>query len=83
MQLKYKMTTAHIINKFKARLCACGNKLAGLMRDTFNPTVSSLTHSVLHQMAVYDEMETLKVDTIAAYMSQDYPEDTTSLYMNA
>jgi hypothetical protein len=80
-QLKKKMKTAEIVEKFKARLCACGNELAGLIRDTFSPTVSSLAHSVLHQLAVCDDMEMCLIDTVAAYLNQDYPDDATPLYL--
>jgi hypothetical protein len=57
------------------------SKLTGLIEDTFSSTVSSLAHSVLHQLAVFDDMETCLADTVAAYLNQDYPQDTTPLYM--
>jgi Reverse transcriptase (RNA-dependent DNA polymerase) len=81
MQLKRKMQDATTLDKLKARLCACGNELAGLIAETYSPTVSSLAHSVLHQIAVTDGMETCLMDTVAAYLNQDYPQDAIPLYL--
>jgi histone deacetylase 1/2 len=81
MQLKKKMKDAQTLDKFKARCCACGNELLGMILDTYSPTVSTLAHSVLHQIAVLDGMETCLMDTVAAYLNQAYPEDATPLYL--
>ena len=81
MQLKKKMKDHETVDKLKARCCACGNELLGLIQATFSPTVASLAHSVLHQIAVVDRMETCLMDTVAAYLNQDYPEDATPLYI--
>ena len=56
------MKTVHIIDKCKAS----GKELAGLIRYTTSPTVSSMTHLVLYQLIVNDEMETCLVDPVAA-----------------
>jgi hypothetical protein len=53
----------------------------GTILDTYSPTVSTLAHSVLHQIAVMDGMETCLMDTVAAYLNQAYPEDATPLYL--
>lgn len=81
MQLKIKMKTAEIIEKLKARLCACGNELDGVEAETYSPTVSGLTHSTLLQLAVHDRMHIQTIDTVAAYLCQEYPQDATPLYI--
>jgi hypothetical protein len=82
MQLKKKKMKDHVtVDKLKARCCACGNELLGLIQATFSPTVASLAHSVLHQIAITDRMETCLMDTVAAYLNQDYPEDAVPLYI--
>ena len=45
MQLKIKMKTDTIVDKLKARLCACGNEPDEVDHETYSPTVSSLKHS--------------------------------------
>jgi hypothetical protein len=81
MQLKKKMKDANTLDKFKARCCGCGNELKGFISETFSPTVSAMAHSALHQIAVMDNMVTSTSDTVAAYLNQDYPQDTTPLYI--
>ena len=81
MQLKKKMKTADIVEKLKARLCACGNELDQVDADTYSPTVSALTHATLLQIAVHDKMHLQTIDTVSAYLCQDYPQDTTPLYL--
>ena len=81
MQLKIKMITETIVDKLKARLCACGNELDQVDHETYSPTVSSLTHSLMLQIAVHDRMHIQMIDTKAAYLCQSYPEDATPLYV--
>ena len=81
MQLKIKMKTDTIVDKLKARLCACGNELEDVDNETYSPTVSNLTHSFMLQIAVHDRMHVQLIDTKAAYLCQDYPEDATPLYV--
>ena len=81
MQLKVKMKTDTIVDKLKARLCACGNELTEVDHETYSPTVSNLTHSLMLQIAVHDRMIIQLVDTKAAYLCQDYPQDSTPLYV--
>ena len=81
MQLKVKMKTDTIVDKLKARLCACGNELTEVDHETYSPTVSSLTHSLMLQIAVHDRMNIQLIDTKAAYLCQDYPQDSTPLYV--
>lgn len=81
IQLKKKMKDVNLLDKFKARCCACGNELFGLINETYSPTVASITHSVLHQIAIIDDMATATVDTVAAYLNQIYPEDAAAIYL--
>lgn len=73
MQLKRKLRADSTLEKLKARLCACGNELYGSVTETYSPTVSALTYSAVHQLAVIDEMHMCTVDTIGAYLYQSYP----------
>ena len=81
MQLKIKMKTDTIVDKLKARLCACGNELDEVDNDTYSPTVSSITHAFMLQIAVHDRMHIQLIDTKAAYLCQEYPTDATPLYV--
>ena len=81
MQLKIKMKTETIVDKLKARLCACGNELEEVDYETYSPTVSALTHCLMLQLAVRDRMHIQLVDTKAAYLCQTYPADATPLYV--
>ena len=81
MQLKIKMKTDTVVDKLKARLCACGNELHDVDNETYSPTVSNLTHSFMLQIAVHDDMHIQLIDTKAAYLCQDYPEDAIPLYV--
>ena len=81
MQLKIKMITEAIVDKLKARLCVCGNELEEVDNDTYSPTVSALTHCLMLQLAVHDRMHIQMVDTKAAYLCQNYPQDATPLYV--
>ena len=68
-------------DKYKARLCGCGNELDGKIADLFSPTVGALTYSVLHQIVVVDHMEVRILDTIGAYLYQTYPESSPPIYI--
>ncbi len=81
MQLKIKMKTDTIVDKLKARLCACGNELTEVDHETYSPTVSNLTHAIMLQIAVHDRMILQLIDTKSAYLCQDYPQDSTPLYV--
>ena len=63
MQLKIKMITETIVDKLKARLCACGNELEEVDNDTYSPTVSALTHCLMLQLAVHDRMH-IRIESI-------------------
>ena len=60
-------------DKYKARLCACGNELKGQIADIYSPTIGALTYSVVHQIAVIDRMHVRIIDTVGAYLYQTYP----------
>ena len=81
MQLKIKMKTDTIVDKLKARLCACGNELEEVENETYSPTVSSITHAFMLQIAVHDRMHIQMILTKEAYLCQQYPEDATPLYI--
>ena len=81
MQLKVKMKTDTVVDKLKARLCACGNELQEVDYETYSPTVSGLTHSLMLQIAVHDRMHLQLIDTKSAYLCQAYPDDATPLYV--
>jgi hypothetical protein len=81
MQLKMKLNDDGSILKYKARCCAMGNMLTGSISDTYSPTISGLTLATLLQLAVIDQMHMTTIDTIGAYLYQDYPKDATPLYV--
>ena len=82
--LKKKMKNEHEIDKYKARLCGCGNQLndkRDYTNETYSPTVNALVHSLLLQMMVVDQMHAASYDTIAAYLHQEYPSSLKPLYI--
>jgi KUP system potassium uptake protein len=81
MQLKLKLHADGSVDKYKARLCACGNELYGLVAETFAPTISHLAYATVHQLAIIDRMHKITVDTVGAYLHQFYPADAIPLYL--
>jgi KUP system potassium uptake protein len=81
LQLKHKKLQDATTDKFKARLCACGNELYGLVAETFSPTIGVLAYATVHQISVIDNMFKQTVDTVGAYLHQEYPQDITPLYV--
>ena len=81
MPLKCKTHQDGSLDKFKARLCACGNELLNFILDTYSPTVNALTHAVVHQIAIIDNMSKCVVDVTGAYLHQVYPKDAPPLYL--
>jgi hypothetical protein len=81
MQLKMKTLQSGELDKFKARLCACGNELYGNVSETYSPTISALAYATVHQIAIIDQMKMCTVDTVGAYLYQDYPDDADALYL--
>ena len=82
--LKRKMLDAVTIDKYKVRICACGNQLInkpGYNNPTYSPTVSMLVHSALLQLSIHDNMFTATYDTVGAYLYQEYPKDAKLLYI--
>jgi hypothetical protein len=69
------------VDKYKARLCARGDMLNGIILETYSPTISALARATAHQLAIIDNMHTCIVDTVGAYLYQDYPDDATPLYL--
>lgn len=80
-QLKLKRHQDSSIDKYKCRLCACGNELFGQILETYSPTVSALAYAAVHQIAIIDRMAKCIVDVVQAYLYQDYPTDATPLYL--
>jgi hypothetical protein len=81
MQLKQKLHQDSSLDKWKARLCACGNELFGAVAETFAPTISALAYATVHQISVIDRMHKCTIDTVGAYLHQDYPKDAPVLYV--
>ena len=69
-------------DRYKARGCMRGDLTPNKdLVETFSPTVSSLTCAALQQIAVIDEMEQQLVDTVGAFLGQDYPDSAPALYV--
>ena len=81
MQLKLKLKQDMTVDKYKARLCGRDDMLSGLIAETYSPTISSLARATALQLAILDNMHTCIVDTVGAYLYQDYPDDATPLYL--
>jgi Reverse transcriptase (RNA-dependent DNA polymerase) len=81
MQLKQKLHQDSTLDKWKARLCACGNELFGAVAETFAPTISALAYATVHQISVIDRMHKCTIDTVGAYLHQVYPVDAPALYV--
>ena len=82
--LKKKMLDEVKVDKYKVRICCCGNQLIArpdYHNETYSPTVSNVVHALLLQLSVTDNMHTATLDTISAYLHQEYPEDVTPLYL--
>jgi histone deacetylase 1/2 len=81
MQLKIKMLQTGLIDKIKARLCACGNELWSATAETYSPTIGALAYATVHQLAVIDSMEMCTVDTVGAYLYQEYADSLPPIYL--
>ena len=80
MQLKRKIRSQDgLTDKLKARCCARGDLLKGLIKDTYSPTINSLTFSVVHQLAIIRGMHRKTIDVVGAYLYQEYPNDALPL----
>ena len=81
MVLKAKYHQDNTLNKLKARICGRGDMLAGYVDSVFAPTVSALTFATVLQLSIIDKMHACTFDTVGAYLHQDYPQDTTPLFV--
>jgi hypothetical protein len=84
IDLKVKYLDETTIDKYKARVCGCGNELvrnAAYTNETYSPTVAQLTHSVMLQLAIFDQMHMCSIDTVGAFLYQEYPESLKPLYV--
>ena len=82
MQLKHKERNKEhkvLHDKYKARLCACGNELYSSISETYSPTIGALAYATVHQLAIIDRMHKCSIDVVGAYLHQDYPEDAPPL----
>jgi Reverse transcriptase (RNA-dependent DNA polymerase) len=80
-QLKKKYFPDGKVDKYKARGCGRGDQLRDYAEETYSPTIGALTYSTLQNVALIDRMETMLVDTVAAFLCQDYPFETSHLYV--
>jgi len=81
VQLKLKLFQDGSVDKYKCRICACGNELWGMVADTYSPTVGALAYATVHQISICDAMSTCIVDVVSAYLHQTYPADALPLYL--
>ena len=80
-QLKLKSYQDGTIDKYKCRLCGCGNESFGQIAETYSPTVGALVYAAVHQIAIIDQMHRCIVGTVQAYLWQEYPEEALPLYL--
>jgi len=74
IDLKVKYLDETTIDKYKAKVCGCGNELvqnATYTKETYSPTVAYLTHSTMLQLAIYDQMHMCSIDTVGAFLYQE------------
>ena len=84
VDLKIKYIDEVTIEKFKAIICGRGDQLLArqnYVNETFSPTVSHLVHSIMLQLAIYYKMHMCSIDTVGAYLYQEYPSTLKPLYM--
>jgi hypothetical protein len=84
IDLKVKYVDETTIDKFKVRVCGCGNELvrnATYTNETYSPTVAHLTHSTMLQLEIYDQMHMCSIDTVGAFLYQEYLESLKLLYV--
>jgi hypothetical protein len=82
LQVKYLDETT--INKYRARVCGCGNEMvqnATYTNETYSPTVAHLMHSTMLQLAIYDQMHMCSIDTVGAFLYQVYLKSLQPLYV--
>ena len=70
MQMKRKR-----LNVKKGRCCYRGDLLPKGLNETYSPTISVLVYSYIRNVAVIDEKDQTLVDTVAAFLAQEYPDD--------
>jgi len=69
-------------DRYKARGCFRGDLVSKEdVAETYSPTVSSVTCAALQQVAIIDEMYQQLVDTVGAFLAQDYPDSAPPLYV--
>jgi hypothetical protein len=84
VDLKIKYVDESTIDKYKVRICGCGNELVqngAYLNETYSPTVSYLTHSTMLQLAIYDKMYICSIDTVGAFLHPEYPATLKPLYI--
>lgn len=78
---KLKNDELGTLDKYKSRAAFNGYGMQGITAETFSPTIGALSLSLIHQIVVQEELESCSVDTIAAYLSEEYPDEEMPLYM--
>ena len=63
--------------EIKARLCAYANEIEEVDNENYSPTLTSLTHIFMLQVAVHDRMNIQMIDMYRP----KYPGDATPLYV--
>ena len=81
MQMKKKYLPDGEVDKHKARCCFRGDQMEKNYTETYSPTISNLTLAIIQNIAVIDGMHQAVVDTVGAYLQQDYPANLKQLYV--
>lgn len=75
-QLRIKRNaTDGSIEKLKARICARGDQLEGVLdpEATYSPTINILTFCTIFHLSIIRGMHRRTIDTVGAYLYQKYP----------
>ena len=67
------------IIKYKARGCGDGSVFRNIWNDNFSPTVNSITLSIIQNYSFLWNYKEYVVDTVGAYLYQEYPATKTPL----
>jgi hypothetical protein len=67
------------IIKYKARGCGDGSVFRNIWNDNFSPTVNSVTLSIIQNYSFLRNFKEYVVDTVGAYLYQEYPLTKTPL----
>ena len=65
--------------KYTARGCGDGSVFRNIWNDNYSPTVNSVTLSIIQNLSLIYNLLEYSVDTVGAYLYQDYPTSRTPL----